>query len=255
MPNTKYKSTSVKSKWTKTKWLLRNAYTSKFVPRTKLFTRSNLRTMLNRYSTVFFKPTGGSGGFRIYRIKTLADGGYQLRHNATKSYYGSFDSLYARLGNRAGGRSYLLQKGIRLAKTGGRPFDIRVMVQKSNEGDWVSTAMFAKIGRPGKIATNYNQGGKIGRLRSTLRGAGYGNGRIDKKEAELKRLGRSVGRLFDRRISGFKELGLDVALDGTGRSWILEVNTRPQYYPLRRLGYRSLYKRISRYSKQYGRKR
>lgn len=255
MPNRRYKSTSIKSKWTKTKWLLQDAYTSKFVPHTMLFTRGNLGTMLERHTTVFFKPTGGSGGFRIYRIKKLADGGYMLQHNATKTYYSSMNALYARLRNRTGGDSYLLQRGIKLAKTGGRPFDIRVMVQKSNAGNWVSTAMFTKIGRRGKIATNYNQGGSIGHLRATLRGAGYNGDRIERKESELRQLGQAVGRLFDRRITGFKELGLDVALDGAGQSWILEVNTRPQYYPLNRSDYRSLYRRISRVSKQYGRKR
>lgn len=98
-----------------------------------------------------------------------------------------------------------MQKGIQLAKTKGRPFDIRVMVQKTNQGKWVSTGLFTKIGRPGKVATNYNQG------------------------------------------------GLDVALDSKGKPWILEVNTRPQFYPLKNMKNRKLYQRMVTSGKQYGR--
>src|SRR5690606_38234482 len=102
------------------------------------------------------------------------------------------------------------------AAANGRPFDIRVMVQKSNEGVWKSTALFTKIGRPGKVATNYHQGGDIGYFQQTLAKAGLSSDRLKRKEAELKRLGRRVGRVFDRHGGGFRELGLDVALDGKG---------------------------------------
>ncbi|MBN2982405.1 YheC/YheD family protein [Cohnella algarum] len=250
----KYKSTSIKSKWTKTKWLLRSESLRKYVPHTQLFSRSALSGMLAQYSTVYFKPTGGTGGFNIVRI-TKKENGYQIQHNAKKNRFPTFDALYEHLKKRTGGSSYLLQKGIKLAVTEGRPFDIRVMVQKTNGGDWKSTALFTKIGRKGKVATNYNQGGKIGFFQPTLSGAGYGQASIEHKENELKRLGESVGRLFDGHLTGFRELGLDVALDREGRAWILEVNTRPQFYPLKDMKDKRLYRKIISYAKQYGRKK
>ncbi|SFA74351.1 YheC/D like ATP-grasp [Cohnella sp. OV330] len=246
-----YRSISVKSKWVKTKWLLQSAAARKYVPHTKLFSRDSLRHMLSRHATVFFKPTGGTGGFQVYRIRKLKRG-YRLQHNASRSYYPTLDALYAYLNRRAKGRSYLLQKGINLAKTRGRPFDIRVMVQKTNAQAWRSSALFTKIGISGKVATNYHQGGRLGKFRQTLSGAGFGSDAIRRKERELKRLGVSVGKLFDRRKRGFRELGLDVALDRSGRTWILEVNTRPQFYPLRR-GDQALYRRIMSYARKYGR--
>ncbi|UVI31018.1 YheC/YheD family protein [Paenibacillus spongiae] len=249
-----YRSTSVKSKWTKTKWLNKNANLRKYVPQTLPFSRSNLSSMLSQYSTVFFKPTGGSGGFNIVRIKKLANG-YQTQHNTVKTRYSTFDALFGQLKQRSRQRPYLLQKGINLAKTKGRPFDIRVMIQKSNAGAWKCTGIFTKIGRPGKVATNYNQGGNVGFLQQTLSGSGYSQGRIEKKRNELINLGLSVGRLFDQHLRGFRELGLDVALDGEGRSWILEVNTRPQFYPLKKFKDKSMYREMLNYGKQYGRKK
>lgn len=248
-----YKSTTVRSKWTKTKWLQKQPNLSFHVPRTMLFNKQNLKVMLSAYSTVFFKPTGGTGGFNIIRIKKM-NPGYQTQINATKSYYPTMDRLYDKLNRFSNKKSYLLQKGIQLAKTNGKPFDIRVMVQKT-KGSWKSTAIFTKIGNPGKVATNYTQGGRIGFSRQTLAGAGYNSASINRIESELKNLGVSVGRNFDRHKKGFKELGLDVALDSKGKPWILEVNTRPQFYPLKKMKNKALYHRIVSFAKQYGRKK
>jgi len=249
-----YKSTTIKSKWTKTKWLMKDKQIRNYVPQTLLFNRQNLSSMLSQYSTVFFKPTGGTGGFNIIRI-TKQENGYQTQLNTSKTHYTSIDHLYDGLKQRAKGNSYLLQKGIKLARTNGNPFDIRVMVQKSDNGTWRSTAIFTKIGKPGKVATNYHQGGSLGFFHRTLSGAGFNPSAIERKEKELKKLGLSVGRLFDRHSKGFRELGLDVALDGSGDAWILEVNTRPQFYPLKKMTNKQMYNRIISYAKQYGRKK
>lgn len=163
------------------------------------------------------------------------------------------DGLYQKLKRFSNQRSFLLQKGIHLARTNGNPFDLRVMVQKTNNGNWKSTAIFAKIGSPGKVATNYNQGGKIGFLHGTLSGAGYGQASIGQMEQKLLKLGVSVGRNFERHLKGMREIGLDVALDSERKPWILEVNTRPQFYPLKNMKNKALYRRIVSYAKQYGR--
>lgn len=248
----KYKSSAINSKWTKTSWLIKQADLKKHVPRTVLFNKDNLKMMLSAYSTVFFKPTSGSGGFNIVRIKRKGKG-YQTQLNTVKSHYSSINRLYDQLKRFSNKQSYLLQKGIDLAKTKGNPFDIRVMVQKSNKGSWVSTALFAKIGKPGKVATNYNQGGNIGFFEQTMSGAGYKAAETKRMESKLKKLGVSVGKNFDKHLKGFRELGLDVALDSKGKHWILEVNTRPQFYPLKNLKNKKLYRRILSYAKQYGR--
>lgn len=237
----KYKSSTIKSKWKKTKWLNEDSYFRQYVPHTLPFSKKNLNAMLADYTTVFFKPTDGSGGVNIIRIRKT-DGGYQSQLNTKKTSYSSSSQLYRDLNRFAGSRPYLLQKGIRLAKSNGKPFDIRVMVQKTKQGAWVSTALFTKVGNPNKVATNYNQGG-----------ANFTSAYTQQLESELKGLGVAVGKNFDRHYRGFKELGLDVAVDSNGRPWILEVNTRPQIYPLKTLKDRSLYYKVLSYGKHYGR--
>ncbi|RKP51481.1 YheC/YheD family protein [Cohnella endophytica] len=250
----RYTSSTVGSKWTKTKWLLERRDFQKHIPQTLLFNKRNLTTMLASHSVVYFKPTTGSGGVNIIRINKQSRG-YQTQSNSVKADYPTLDQLFDNLKQYSARRPYLLQKGIALAKANGRPFDIRVMVQKTNEGKWVSTALFTKIGQPGKVATNYNQGGKLGYFRSTLSDAGYHEASIQRKEAKLKQLGVSVGHCFDRHSKGFRELGLDVALDSEGKPWILEVNTKPQIFPLKNLKDKGLYRRIVSFAEQYGRRK
>ena len=208
--------------------------------------------MLSRYSTVYFKPTTGSGGNSIIRIRKQANG-YQTQLRFTKLSHATKDELFRKLQKHASSRSYLLQKGIKLATTRGKPFDLRIMMQKTNDGQWVNSGIFSKIGKPGVVATNYNQGGKIGFLTPTLSGAGYSQADIRQMKSRLKKLGKDVGKCFDRHKKGFRELGLDVALDRNRKMWILEVNTRPQFYPLKQMNDTSIYRRIVYYAKQYGR--
>jgi len=247
-----YNSSSIKSKWTKTKWLNKDSYIKRYVPYTLPFNKVNLNIMMANYHTVIFKPTDGTGGKNIIRIRKI-NGGYQKQLNSTITTYASISALYRGLSRYAGSRPYLLQKGIHLAKCNGKPFDIRVMVQKTRQGNWVSTALFTKVGSPNKVATNYNQGGTIGTFHKTMSGAHFTPDFNRQLESELKGIGVAVGKNFDRHYRGFKELGLDVGVDSTGWPWILEVNTRPQIYPLKTLKDHSLYYKVLSYGRQYGR--
>jgi len=204
---------------------------------------------------VYFKPVRGSGGNRIVRIERMRKHGCRLRGRVQLKSANSLDYLHSRLASFAGKKLFILQKGIDLAATKGQPFDLRVMVQKPKSGGWTTTAVFAKIGKRGKVATNYNQGGKLAYLRETLKGSGYSDKRVAETRAKLYRLGETAGKCFDKHGGGFRELGLDVAIDKSGRYWILETNTRPQFYPLRQMRNKRLYRHIVNYAKQYGRTR
>ncbi|XID93718.1 YheC/YheD family protein [Paenibacillaceae bacterium WGS1546] len=248
----KYASKSISSKWRKTQWMLNDSRLGPYVPETRLFNRNNLKAMLDRYAKVYFKPSIGSGGNRIKRIDRPSSGGYRVRGGKSERFR-SFDSLYRKLNDFARGDKFILQKGINLAETNGRPFDLRVMVQKPASGKWRTTVVFSKIGKKGKIVNNYNQGGKVAYFRETMKGAGYSDEKIKRTYDQLSRLGQNAGACFDRHSAGFRELGLDVAIDKKGRQWILETNTRPQFYPLKKLWDKKLYRRIVDYAKQYGR--
>jgi len=250
----KSSSISVKNKWKKTKWLLSDGALRRYVPETRPFNQASLIQMIQRYRMVYFKPTGGTGGNGIARIERASLRKFLVRKDMRTAKLPSVRSVYGRLKSIARGRSYLLQKGIHLRTSGGRPFDIRVTMQKAGRS-WVATVMFVKLGKPGKVVTNYHSGGRLALIDPTLRRAGFSASRIGKYERQLKGMGMQTARCFNRRSSRFKELGLDVALDREGRLWILEVNTRPGISALKTLRDKRLYRTMIRYSRQYGRTR
>lgn len=249
----RYASTSTVSKWTKTKWLLSDPWVKTFVPETMLFDKNALELMLKVHKVIYFKPTNGTGGNKIMRIEQPSSGTYHIQYNINKTSLSSFKELFKELRAFANGRSYLLQQGISLARTNGNPFDLRVMVQKSNSNVWIPTAIFTKIGKPGKVVTNYHQGGKLSTLKETLEGANYSDKQIMDTKKKLGELGVEVGKCFDNNKEGMRELGLDVAIDQDDHFWILEVNTRPCFYPLKNMNDKKMYQRVVRYAKQYGR--
>jgi len=61
-----------------------------------LYNKQNLISMLSAYSTVYFKPTGGSGGKNIIRIKKRIEG-YQTQFHSVKTSYSTLDRLYKKL--------------------------------------------------------------------------------------------------------------------------------------------------------------
>jgi glutathione synthase/RimK-type ligase-like ATP-grasp enzyme len=249
----KYKSASVKSKWAKTKWMIRDQNLKQYIPETGIYRKASLKRFAKKYKLIYFKPDFGTGGFHIARIERIKMNKFLVKSNSGKSVAQSVDSLHQCLNKMAKGKSYLLQRGIDLKHSGGHPFDLRVMIQKSR--GWVASAYFSKLGKRGKVATNYHQGGKLGYLEQTLRGAGYSKKDIAKTRKQLLKMGIHTGKCFDRHHKGFRELGLDVAIDRKNRFWILEVNTRPQFYPLKYMKNKTMYRTILKYGKEYGRKK
>lgn len=255
MPTRRRRGFSIKSKWTKTKWLLSDRSLRHFVPETKQFTRKSLTRMTGKYKMVYFKPTGGTGGGGIARIVRSTNGRFQVRKDLRSANVSSRRALYRKLKRIANGKSYLLQKGIKLMTCKGRPFDLRMTVQRSKSRKWVPTAMFVKLGKPGKIVTNYHQGGRLALVEPTLKRTGYNKAQVASLKKQLTKLGMDTARCFDRRTKKLNELGLDVALDRKGKLWILEVNTRPSYSALKSLSDKSYYRKIVRYGRNYGRTR
>jgi len=246
-------SISVKNKWVKTKWLMADPALRRFVPETKLFRRSALNKMVRQYRMIYYKPVDGTGGNGIARIERTSSRKFKVKKGTRSFEVPTLQSLHDKLRAMAKRRGYLIQKGIYLKKSGGRPFDIRVMMQKSARGRWVPSGTLVKLGLPNRVATNYHQGGSLRLIEPTMRRAGYSSLQIKRYRRRLNSLGLRTARCFQRRSANFKELGLDVALDRNGRLWILEVNTRPNIYALKTLSDKRLYHTVVRYGKQYGR--
>lgn len=242
----------VRSKWIKTKVLLRSSHMHEYIPHTLRFGREALHGMLQDYGMVYVKPVSGTYGNGVIRVERSGEsGGYRYQIETKERTASTFESLYEALSTYANRKGYIVQKGIHLLKHRGRRFDLRVMVQKNLSNRWETSGIIGRLAHPRKIITNYHGGGtmmSIEQLMSSHLSASE-TGALKNK---LRKLGVMVGKQLSTAYPGLKELGVDIAIDTKFNPWVLEVNTKPHPYIFNKLADKSMHRKVTRYAAAYG---
>lgn len=228
----------------------KDAAIKKYLPQTGRYAADALATYLKRYDTVYVKPSGGSRGQGV--LKVWRDGSAIVVHHTTRHprRFTSVRSAQKYIDDLRGGSAYVIQQGISLARVDGRPFDIRVMMQKEVPGGkWQYSGMVAKVAGQGSVVTNVALShGHLITVENALRQSlGWSQTRIKRCTDELIRLGHRAATHFDK-YQPYREIGFDVAVDTSGRIWLIEENTAPSHplfaklksdqSPYRRIQYR-----------------
>ncbi|MFE5324314.1 YheC/YheD family protein [Paenibacillus sp. NPDC056579] len=245
----------VASKWKKTSVLLANPKLRTFIPDTEKMTRSSLWNMLNRYQMVYIKPdfgTFGNGVMRVELVKENSRTAYRYQSGVEIRQFSSYDDMYDSILEKTKNRLYLVQMGIHLTKYKNKNFDIRVHVQQSPSHVWETTGVIGRVGDPKKVVTNVHNGGTIKSIEQLL-GAYLPKDKQRIFIRGLENLGLLIAKELHEKFVGIKEIGLDVALDKKLNPWLLEVNTNPDPYIFRKLKDKTMYKKVYRYAKAYGR--
>jgi glutathione synthase/RimK-type ligase-like ATP-grasp enzyme len=191
-----------------------------------------LKTMCNRYSSVFLKPVRGSLGKGIIKITRVSPGSYQA-HYATsmgtrRQQFPSLAKLYASLAGKMKTVRYQIQQGLNLIEIQGRPVDFRALVQKNASGAWSITSIVARIAGGQHFVSNLARGGTLSTVKDAVARSNVAAGARSAASAKLRRAALDIAAGIDSSIPAhFGELGIDLALDASGRVWLLEVNSKP----------------------------
>lgn len=209
----------------------RNAYVRKHLPATKRYSAPTFKEFINRYGVIYIKPVAGSRGRGV--LKAWKKGGrvaVQLTTNVPK-WFATPDAAIRYIDTQRQRRAYIVQQGIQLARISGRPFDIRVMMQREKPGGkWLYSGMLAKIAGKGSVVTNVALSkGTVMEVKQALKQSLHWNERkaSDCVQA-LIRLSHNAARHFDSYLL-YRELGFDIAIDTSGRIWMIEENTGPSH--------------------------
>lgn len=255
MIKTKKARRTLGSKWTKTVALMRSKEIQPFIPETRLWSPAALLAMLKTYKMVYVKPVHGSFGRGVMRVKMQTRKGqtiYQYQHDTKKRKFYSFSKFHASISRSKLKRAYLIQKGIGLLKFKKRPFDVRVMVQRTSKKPWKATGIIGRLAHPRKIVTNYHSQGKPLPIELLLKPY-LSKKQRTKYSRVLKNLSLTVARHLHQKYPGFREIGVDIGIDAKMHPWILEVNTSPDPYIFNQLKDKSTYRRVLHYSIANGR--
>ncbi|TYP79199.1 YheC/YheD family protein [Paenibacillus methanolicus] len=238
------------SKWKKTAVIRKDMRLAPFIPETVRMSEHSLRSMLDHYGMVYVKPEYGTYGNGVMRAER-SPYGYMYQVGEKASEHDSLKSLYQSILKDAGGKKYLVQRGIHLLRHKGKRFDLRVMAQLSPQGRWETTGVIGRVAAEGKIVTNYHSGGEL--VPAELLLAPY-TGRVRDKLAQLEGLGAIAGHAMQRKYPGVYKIGLDIAMESNLKPWILEVNTRPDPYIFRKHPNPKIFRKIRRYERTYANK-
>lgn len=238
------------------KWLLyrffhKNADIAVYLPATKKFTPDIGLSMLNQYNMIYVKPVAGSRGNGIMKVWKATNSQTIVQRTVEKSRkFSNANGAIHYVDVLRKGKMYIAQRGIQLAKVHGRPFDIRLMMQREKPGgQWLYSGMIAKIAGRNSVVTNTALSkGYVLDVEDALKKAF--DWRALKIQTTVRRL-QSLGLKWANHFDGYqkyRELGFDVAIDSGGRIWLIEQNTAPSHAlfarnranlaPYRRIQYR-----------------
>ena len=226
-------------KWQLHKKLSKHEAVNKYLPAT-FFSRGidDIKEMIAKYEYLFLKSSGGSGGKGVFALEERNHGfcfRYYRKGTHMKRYVASLDDLCTEM-NKIGLKPdrVVLQQGIRLIKYKKRPLDLRVLMVKDKDGIWNAVYNQARIAQKGAVITNISLGGEVmnyGDIYAALKKRCPGI----PSDKEIKDICMIIARYIEKEFGPFGEIGIDIAVDRTGKVWLLEANSKPSKLPEKKI--------------------
>lgn len=246
------------NKWTMHQKLSLSPFISDYLPETIKYTKiSELISMLKKHRIIYIKPVNGTGGRGILRIehtarRTLSVEGRdhnrkiisprQLSANDIKYFLTRWDGT---------GTSYLVQQGIDLTLKNGRVHDYRILVQKDGTGQWDVTGGAGRVGAARSITANLHGGGSAVDMSALMKSFIDPNVNLNAIQAEINQLVIEIALHLENEGYQLCELAIDLAIDQSGKIWIIELNPKPAREVFKQIGANDQYKDAVRRPLEY----
>lgn len=237
-------------KWTLFKQLSRSMSLKDDLPETvKLDSPMQLAQMISNHPVLYFKPIEGKAGIRMMRLvkhKKHYELTFQTKSQKKRFQVKSLEGIWL-LYNRLKLKSdYILQQGIPLAKYHGKPFDIRILLQKNSHGRWKLSGMGVRVAGAEAISTHVPMGGRIENIDTVLDEV-FGEEK-DRIKERIENLGIGTAQFIEnQQQSLLGEMSMDLGMESDGTVWIFEANSKPMKFDEPEIRERSL-QRIIEYS-------
>jgi hypothetical protein len=177
---------------------------------------------------VILKPISGSQGYGIYYLqkneKTIHVKTEKQQKNISRIFPNEA-KLVQWLKSLISKQKYLLQPYLELANNEQQPFDIRLLLQKNEQGTWGELGRGIRIGRTGGILSNLSAGGSVIHFTDWLSSLPPAKGEYIQQE--LAYILASLPAILEKAFLPLFELGVDIGIEKNGSIWILDINSKP----------------------------
>lgn len=206
------------------------ANVNKYLPITQPFNVSIVAEMLTKHRRVYIKPENGSHGLEIYQITydRIKNDYYCRYFDEQKNYrlqrFKNLETLFQRVLATKNTKKMLVQQGIQLLRIENKQVDFRIHANKDKNGEWIVSAIAAKVAQPQSVTTHIKDGGEIQTLAEI-----FPDYQIKKKyEDKLISAALSLSKALDQQMNGIiGEIGFDLGIDTNDRVWLFEANSKP----------------------------
>ncbi len=222
-------------KWEVHTWLSVSSHIRPYLPHTARVTGvDSLRAFLQTHETVFIKPIHGSLGLGIIRLQRVGDGWNAIlrtRQGIGRAIEGrNARVLYQHFKTRLLRNPHIVQEGIELAQFDGRPFDIRLLMQKNREGQWKRTKLYLRVAAEGDFTSNLTTGGQALPLSALEEDPRLSLQALKRSIRQVETLIPTCIEEQSNRTLG--EMGIDLGVSEMGDLYVIEVNSKPWKTPM-----------------------
>ncbi|TCS96778.1 YheC/YheD family protein [Hazenella coriacea] len=232
IPHLHFYNPSFFDKWT----LYQDLNTTKlhsYLPETSLLDQpQTFKQMLFRYPILYLKPIDGKAGIGMIQI-TQEPEEIKLIHQTAKrkekKQFTTFTDLWPTIQQLCKQQPYLIQQGISLATYQGKPFDVRILLQKNRKGSWALTGIGIRVAGKSAISTHVPMGGRIENVQRVFQSV-FGKRKNDMLK-KVEEMGLQLAQSIDNKQSSpLGEMSMDLGVEPQGHCWFFEANAKPMKF-------------------------
>ncbi|TCS83596.1 YheC/YheD family protein [Tepidibacillus fermentans] len=217
-------------KWKVYQILSTNPIYKSHLPKTSIYRDKNQLLLWLSANPIILKPIGGSHGKGVIKVciqknsfevvgRTYLNQKFHLILKNKKDFYNWIQSFTR-------GKRYLVQQYLNLTTSHNQPYDIRVLVQKNENGQWETTGMAARIGDAKNITSNLHGGGRVDSAIHLIQKE-FSPYKAKEILEQIHSFAKTIPPFIEQSHGSLFELGLDLGIDKQGKVWIIEVNSKP----------------------------
>lgn len=224
-------------KWPLYKNLSKYPEMKRYLPYTISYNNfDDILLMLDKYNFIFLKSSYGSRGEEVlsiektdnkYRIDFFSDElklVYVEDVPELKIYIEDFICEKRTLGRK----TFIIQQGIRLIKYKGHNIDFRIDIVKNEDGKWETSRSYGIYSSGNSKITNFCVGGTQEQFKDVYPKlkAMHRNIYFPTEETIVATL-KKIAIFIEKSFGPHGEIGIDIAIDETGKLWFIEGNAKP----------------------------